>query len=359
MKQNKDQSQQSPLLTLQAYIYTLSISYSQIAMIFSTVLSAFSVLLASASANPVAAGGSCKAPPVAPRTLYTFVNGTQLENIAVRSNGNLLLTRINKPELYEFNPSDVSSGAKLLQTFPGYVSLLGITELTPDVFAFITGNFSFPAGGVAKSFSIWTVAIHNQDYKYAKVADIPDATFLNGLATLNAGAVLASDSTNGVVYRVDLKSGKYEVVLDDASFKPPAAAPIAIGINGLRIHEEYAYYTNTFGQLFGRVRIDADGRACGAYEIIASNFVGDDFAITPAASYITGNFQNVVTKVDVAGKVSVVAGNINSTLVAGATSAQFGRTWRDKNVLYVVTNGGELSPVNGFSEGGKVVALDV
>ncbi|KAJ2976866.1 hypothetical protein NQ176_g4693 [Zarea fungicola] len=328
-------------------------------MIFSTVLGAFSILLAPASATPVTAGGSCHAPPVGPRTLYTFANGTQLENIAVRSNGNLLLTRINKPELYEFNPSDPSSGAKLLQTFPGYVSLLGITELTPDVFAFITGNFTFPAGGVAKSFSIWTVAIHDQDYKYAKVADILEATLLNGLATLNAGAVLASDSTNGVVYRVDIKSGNYEAVLDDASFKPPAGAPIAVGINGLRLHDEYAYYTNTFGQLFGRVRIDANGRACGTYEIIARNVLGDDFAIGSTASYIAGNFQNVVTKIEPGGKVSVFAGNISSTLVAGATSAQFGRTWRDKNVLYVVTNGGEIAPVNGFSEGGKIVAFDV
>jgi hypothetical protein len=331
-------------------------------MILSTVLITFSMLLASAAASPVPDGNSRSLHQADSRTVYQFSDRTQLENIAVRSNGNLLITSINEPTLYEVNPFSSSPKAKLLHNFPGYIGLLGITELTSDNFALITGNLTFPTGGTPRSFSIWTVSIDKEHYKFAKVTDIPEAIFLNGLTTLNAkdGTVLVSDSTIGVVFRVNTKSGEYEVVLDDPSFKPVPEAPLPLGINGIRILGGYVYYTNSFGETFSRVRIDDAGQARGPYQTIARGVWGDDFAITPTAAYIAGNIDNVITKVDTDGKASVFAGNLNSTLVAGATSAQFGRTKRDRDVLYVVTNGGELSPVNGtFSEGGKIIAFNI
>ncbi|KAJ2978962.1 hypothetical protein NQ176_g3524 [Zarea fungicola] len=296
--------------------------------------------------------------------VYQFPNGTQLENIAVRANGNLLITRLDVPEIYEVNPLSPSVEAKLLHYFPGYLSVLGITELTSDHFAIITGNLTgTPLTGVPKSFSIWTLYIKNGQYKFAKAANIPDAILLNGLSTLNAetGMVLASDSTSGVIFRIDTRSGKSDIVLSDQSFKPVPGAPLPIGINGIRTLNGYVYYTNSFAATFNRVQINTAGEAIGGYENIAQGVLSDDFAIRPNVAYVAGPLIDAITKINLpGGQTSVFAGNRYSTLVAGATSAQFGRSSRDENVLYVITNGGDLSPVNGtFTEGGKIVAFNI
>jgi hypothetical protein len=60
------------------------------------------------------------------------------------------------------------------------------------------------------------------------------------------------------------------------------------------------------------------------------------------------------------GVVTVLAGNVNSTILEGDTAASFGRTKWDENVLYVVTNGGIAGAVQGTQiTGGKVLAVDV
>ncbi|PTB63355.1 quino protein amine dehydrogenase beta chain-like protein [Trichoderma citrinoviride] len=297
-----------------------------------------------------------------PRLVYQFANGTTIENVAVRSNGNLLLTLTDRPELYEVNPF-IPKSAKLIHHFPDYLGLLGITEVSPDVFTLNAGNFSVTEGPTKGSFAVWQVAFHKDQPNVSKVADIPEALSLNGMTTLpsSPNTILTADSTAGLVYSVNTRTGSYKVVLDDETFKPAADAELPIGINGIRFLDHYVYYTNSFKALFGRVRVNKSGFATGSYETIATGILGDDFALTPEAAYIAGNPTNTVTEVDLStGENEVIAGNLNSSLVAGDTSVAFGRTKKDKHVLYVVTTGGSLSPVNGtFSEGGKIVALDI
>ena len=58
------------------------------------------------------------------------------------------------------------------------------------------------------------------------------------------------------------------------------------------------------------------------------------------------------------GEVSVVAGGLNDTTLAGMQAQFWGQ--RDKNVLYMVTNGAMAAPVNGtHTEGGKIVVVRV
>ena len=63
-----------------------------------------------------------------------------------------------------------------------------------------------------------------------------------------------------------------------------------------------------------------------------------------------------VVKITPDGAVTIVAGDLHSTLVAGPTSTAFGRTQQDHSVLHVTTTGGFWSSVK--LEGGKVVAID-
>ena len=71
--------------------------------------------------------------------------------------------------------------------------------------------------------------------------------------------------------------------------------------------------------------------------------------------FVAQPIANQVARVTNDGVVPV-AGNLNSSAVAGVTSVTFGRTWRDLGTIYVSTTGAITNPVNGtFTEGGKVV----
>ncbi|KAJ4156108.1 hypothetical protein LMH87_001321 [Akanthomyces muscarius] len=294
--------------------------------------------------------------------VHQFDNGTWVENIASRANGKLLVTLLDRPELYEIDPRNPNA-TRLVHNFSGYTSLFGVSETSQDVFAVAAGNFSSAEGPVAGSFAIWRVALDRQgEVEVLKVTDIPDAVFLNGMTSLPAPSVdiLVGDSTHGVVYRVDIATGQYSVALRDETFLPPHNASLPIGINGIRIHDQHLYYSNTFRQLFGRIPLNTStGAALGPYEVIGTDFKIDDFAIDERNStYAAAGFVNEVFKITQRGKTRLVVGKTDSSSVLGATSAALGRTWLDKDVLYITTSGGQASVLDGVSiEGGKVVAL--
>lgn len=164
--------------------------------------------------------------------------------------------------------------------------------------------------------------------------------------------VLVADTGAGVVYRVDTDSGKYQVVLND---------PLMSEINGIHIRRESLYFTTSFVGVFGRVPIYSDGTAAGPVEVIAQIGFGDDFVFDHAGNaYVTQNPLNTLAKISPGGDVTVVAGNINSSILAGPTAVQFSRIPFDRSTFYVTTNGGFGSPVNGtFVEGGKVTAVRI
>lgn len=286
--------------------------------------------------------------------VYQFPNGTWVENIAVRSNGNLLVTLVDTPELWEINPFEQSrdAAATLIHHFDGMPSMTGITEIEPDVFA------------VGSPQTLWRVDFMSaQAPAVSEIATLPKALNLNGMATLDAarGLVLVADSMLGVVWRINVYTGEHAIVLEDARTMAPNTylGPL-VGIDGLRILGDYVYYNNCPRRLYCRVRIDpVTATAVGSYELISNNTMADDFALSPqGVGYLAGLIDNVITKVHSNGTHQVIAGAANSTDFAGATSAAFGRTELDRDVLYVTTGGASGIPVlSNFFEGGKIMAL--
>src|SRR5436190_3091151 len=128
-------------------------------------------------------------------TLYQFPFGSILENIAVRPNGRLLVTRLDVPELWEINPFSPSTSydPKLIFRFPDAAGLTGIAEIAPDVFAVAVGVPLNPAG----TFSIWKVSINGGGFATAnRVTAIPEASTLNGMTLLSSksgGTILVGD----------------------------------------------------------------------------------------------------------------------------------------------------------------------
>ncbi|KNG52821.1 six-bladed beta-propeller -like protein [Stemphylium lycopersici] len=291
--------------------------------------------------------------PNSTHTIFQFSNGTWVENIVVRSNGNLLVTLVDRPEIYHVDPfHNTATLVTNLEDEANALSLLGVTELAPDVFVFVAGNYSISrAVSDPASYSVWQLDF-NQGGGCGKISEIkklPEAAFLNGMTALNRreGTVLISDSLQGLVWRLNIWTGEYEVVLEDATMKPSRHVPLTLGINGIRIFESYAYYVNTIKGLFCRVAIDmSTGKAAGPYEIIAADVLGDDFAIASnGVAFVTKNSQSSLERVSVDGSRELIVGGPDSSLIAGATSAAFGRTWMDRGIVYVTTAGGKIVAV--------------
>lgn len=288
------------------------------------------------------------------REIYRFSNGTWVENIAVRPNGNLLVAVLSTAELWEIDPS-ISSGpssAHLVHHFDGAEDADGITEISPDIYAVIASN------------SVYTIDLksHETAPKAILIAKLP-AGYLNGIAALDEGnAVAITDSQLGLIWYLDIRTGSYSVIHQDETMAANHDMDLLLGVNGLKIVDDYMYYSNTPKLIFCRVRIDTHtGRALGPYEVISHDTRADDFAIGPhGVAYLAGIVDNVVTRVFPNGYHEVIAGSKDSRDLMTATSAAFGRTQRDRNVLYITTGGETKLPVNSTStRGGKVMALSV
>jgi hypothetical protein len=310
--------------------------------------------------------------PISPvtKTIYQFSNPTWVENIAATHNGSLLVSLLAKTsgaELHLVNPFTSPTTATLVKAFPNSDSAFGITELSEDVFAIITGFSDLTKGPTVGSSSVWTVDLspYGTGKKAApivkKIADIKKSQFLNGAAALNSATVLLADSYAGNVVALDTHTGQYSVVLSDASMSLNGSGPVPIGVNGLKMHDGYLYYSNTVQGTLNRVKVNpVTGRAISKFECITSGLsTPDDFAIDTDGSTILAEVpDNRVVNVSVKGVVTPVAGNQNSSLVAGVTSVTLGRTRKDRGVVYVGTNGGLARPVNGTGvEGGKIVGI--
>jgi hypothetical protein len=301
------------------------------------------------------------------RDIHQFPNKTWVENLAIRHNGQILVTVLSAPELYQVDPFRTDSPPILIHRIPGVMGLLGIVELQHDVFYVIAGNWSVVTLSTTNgSYSVWKVEMGSGKVLdgatdppaiVSKVVDIPEGVFLNGMAVLNEsrGLVVIGDAGAGQVFTLDVETGKYSKTIDDPTMKPTPA--LQLGINGLKIRDGFLYYTSSAQAAFNRIPINGtDGSPAGPAEAVARFILGDDFSFDPAGNaYISQDPLNMVSKVTLGGVVSIVAGSLDLTQVAGATATGFGRTPNDRSVLYVTTSGGYLGPV--IMQGGKVVAI--
>ncbi|PLB47690.1 hypothetical protein P170DRAFT_510465 [Aspergillus steynii IBT 23096] len=286
-------------------------------------------------------------------------NGTWLENILVRNNGDILTTRLDVPELWAVDPTGTRN-ASLLQTFPNVRSLLGITEIDRDIYALVAGNFSIQTLSTPGTYSIWKVDLSTSAKPHTSIiAHIPEADFLNGLAKFDKDTLLTTDSAKGVIWRVDIPSGNYSIAMSDpATMKSPRNSPKPVGVNGIKVLGTHVYYSSSTGMHLARVPFTRHAAPAGPVEIVAGGFTPDDFVLASnGTAYVTTNAENGLLKVEPSGRVTLVAGNLFTTELAGATSVAFSR---DQKTLYVATAGGQFQPVLGdIIEPAKIVAVSI
>ncbi|OGM51294.1 hypothetical protein ABOM_000187 [Aspergillus bombycis] len=287
-------------------------------------------------------------PSIRLRDVYQFPNGTWLENIAVRSNGNVLVTAYNLAQLWEINPFNGTDShhAHLIHQFENPGTITGITEIDRDVFVTIASN------------SLWKVDLSMTEPIVDPIDITIPAGTLNGIAALNDSSLVISDSSLGLIWRVDIQQGTYDILIRDNTTATSTALGPTLGVNGIRVLGSHVYYVNSPQRSLYRVGLDASGNTVGQPETIAQGVLADDFAVTSSGAYLAGLTDNIITNVSHNGKTHVVAGGRNSTAVMTATSAAVGRTKYDANVLYITTGGETQGPVNNTNhKGGKIVAL--
>lgn len=348
--------------------------------------------------------------PLPARTIFQFGPGndaTFLENIASRSNGDLLVT-MAVPQSNVFaiqNP--MTSCPNMVPVFqvPGSNGTHGITEIAnrPDVFAVVAGNISLsgnPANGVMGSNSLWELDLRTSgnaagpgpitgvnpdpscppalplEVTARKIADLPMAPRLNGLASVpGTSAVLVGDSQLGVAFRVDTATGAVATAVDVPEMKPvPGAgsADDALGLNGMKVRGGALYFTTAASRTVYRIAINPDGSGPApgaAVETIAAvpaaSWMDDIDVRDDGSLWVTTNTGNTLLALQPAAAANgtaagaaraqfnapvVALGAVNASTVAGAASVAFGRGSISRNTAFVVTGSG--------NEPAKVVAVD-
>lgn len=297
----------------------------------------FRARLAGAAAIAAACLGSV--PPSHAATIAVFPAPSILENLAVDSAGDLLVTDAGRGTIYKVTPAGASS---VFGQVPAPNPAAGI-GLDTD------GSVI-----VASGTSVYRIAPNGSASVAANVAG---AVQLNGLTPFRPGVFLLADSGAGKVWQVNVATGQSQVWSADPRLAPVAGAQTPTGANGVKVFNGSAYVSNSSSATILRIPILSNG-AAGVPAVYATNLVLDDFAFaidgTLFGATQTGN--------------SVVALRPDGTLLTVATAADgllgdaalaFGRTAADGQSIYVVNNGGAFFGSPSGPQDGSIVRLPV
>ena len=275
------------------------------------------------------------------KIIAEFPVNTFLENVVVDQKGVLFVNSYEDGVIYRVLPTG-----------------------TKTVFAQVSGNIAgiaFDKGGnliVSGATNEKKAAIFRVDKtgKVETLATIDAGVFLNGVTRLKGDKFLIADSYKGAIWKFDAQTKKYNVWLADESLARGDTNNPTPAVNGLKIYNGTLYATNTQNQKIYRIPITADDTA-GKPELFAEKINGDDFAFDAGGNlYVTTHVYNNVVRVAPDGKMTIIAAA--NEFVTGDTSLVFGRG-KNKNAIYVVTNGGMSNPPAGGVQTAKIVRLEV
>jgi hypothetical protein len=332
------------------------------------------VLLTASLINRVQASHSSLPLPL--RQIYQFSNPTYLQSIHVRSNGDILVTTVwPNASIYSVSGATTNTPTvSLVHTFDDINAVTGIIETQPDVIAFLGGNQSSLGIGINGTFGVWELDLRpaygsNPSKPIIKeLVLIPNGGLLAGVVAVpdSPTTLLVSDSTLGLVWRVDTLTRQYALAIQDATMHSPPWAVSQFGVNGVHVHNGYLYWTNSYEATIYRIPITGEGYPTAEAKVEAVKTVHsiylDNFTFGPQGGstiWAATNADNRLIAITPDGNISFVEGGPDQLTLAGSVATAFGKLCGDTNTLYVVTSGGIVFPINGtVTEGGKIVAID-
>jgi len=294
-------------------------------------------------------------------TIASFPDHYFLENLAVRSDGSILVTAINRNELW-YLPSpnaNVPVHPVLIHTFA--LPPTSIVEAEPDIFYICTSNGYTTHESNLQRLDIqsWTpgMSVNPQ-----VVLEFPEPVRgLNGGCLIAPTIMLVADCFASLIWRVDLPTNGAKATArvwlkhDSMAYHPGSKKPEQPGVNGVRYASKtnYLYYTSTTLKLFMRVRVDPTTHdPVDDPEFVAGGTENDDFCINEDAgvAYVTTHRQNSIDRVSLepsgnSGARCSVAGEPFTEQLIGPSSGAWGRRPGEYGRLaYFTTDGGTTSP---------------
>lgn len=306
-----------------------------------------------------------------------FPEGSFLENLAVRCDGSILVTILNRKEVW-YVPvprAELSVEPMLVHKFPHMT--MGIVETEPDIFYVCTSDIYTTHESTLERLDLrdWTPGTGIQPERVLEFGKPVGA--LNGACLVAPGVILIADSLAGLIWRVDLAedgmSGTASVWLQHESMTLDPnniLTPPQPGINGVRYDSTtgFLYYTSTQRKLFMRVRVDPATQApLGSPEFVAGGTMSDDFCIDEKAgvAYVTTHRENTIDRVvlraaDTLPARDIVVGDPFDKQVVGPSSAAWGRGPGEYGrIAYVTTDGGTTAPPpDGIVRPAKVLRVE-
>ncbi|KAK3676388.1 hypothetical protein LTR78_003664 [Recurvomyces mirabilis] len=294
----------------------------------------------------------------------TRVDGIKFENLAVRSNGQILTTTsYPNASIYQVDPLGVLP-TTLIYAAPNIISANGIVELEHDIFYVAVGSTKLlPTLQLnASSYAIIEVDVRNVSVfpngsltcppTVKQIASLPHAAQQNGIALPRplSDNLLLADSLRSLTWKVDICNGTIGVALNDTTTKgsaPTGAA--ATGVNGLKVHDGMMYYTSTGANKLYKVPVDELGIVSQVPTLVTTNLACDDLVIDhEGTAYVAGPLD-VLLKVSPSSEQTIIVGTINpnQSALVGPTAARFGRLASDRWSLYITTNGGLQETIPG------------
>ena len=300
---------------------------------------------------------STVAPSDAVKLVYQADKGIKFENLAIRPNGQLLITDVGNPKVYQLDPNRLFPDISTVYTFPNATGMTGIIETTPDVFVAVAGIWnSVTFVSTPGSFAIWSIDYTKAGIlrgpKVSLIAKMPGAVALNGIMNMpgNPTTVLIADSTKGAVWKLDTASGDHDVAIESPLFINSTYFPL--GINGIARHNNDMHFINSAQRIYGKVALNDDGSAAEEIAVLQHAPEGvlayDDLVIDWEGNAWVAAHPNAVSEITLQG----IDRNFTSKGkdIAQPTSVLWGNGSR-KKVLYVTCSGDQ-------SVGGQLWALD-
>ncbi|MEH0542588.1 hypothetical protein QA802_05710 [Streptomyces sp. B21-105] len=186
----------------------------------------------------------------------TFSTARQVVNVSREGSKRLLATLPAVPDA----PTPVVGRAVVLGIARAQNGTLYVTYATGT---HATGIWRIPAGGG----------------RPRQIARLPEKGFPNGLALdERRGVFYVADSVLGTVWRVPRAGGKPTAWAQGAALEPRNARPAAkVGANGLRLHRDAVWVSNTNAGTLLRIPVGEDGSACAIQTRATGLYALDDF----------------------------------------------------------------------------------
>ena len=317
-----------------------------------------------------------KAPQARVTTIATFPKEYFLENLAIRKDNSILVTAMNRKELWYVPPAldGQEVAAVCIHTLEALPT--GLAEIAPDVFLMLAGNLytTHEAFIYRIDLTDWTPGSPIKPELFCRLPD--EARAPNGCCLLEPGVLLVADCFAGLIWRVDYADNGSEPKItvwakhDSMGYYPGKMKPEQPGVNGVRYAPRtgYLYYTATAKKLFMRIAVDPDGlEAKGDPELVVAGRMGDDFCIDEDAQviYLTTHRQNTIDVVSMdpglnSGFTQSVLGDPFTEELIGPSSGAWARArGQQGRTAFFVTDGGTASPPPGGPQPAKLLQVDL